>query len=229
MSVRRLKGKPMSNINYIHEQIQQIDSRKSFESFFSKIKDIFGYSAVGIAVFEYIDLQSYLVKDYGIVSDELVERFNHETQFIKYCFNETAPKLSNDVSRSRYRFDSKANTTFMIPTGCYRNKAACLIIELRPELCDQETLQMIGKYWKIFAGQLFEYYRKYVDKTDFTITQREKQCIQWASMGKTAWEISQILEISQKTVEFHLANCVKKTNSTNRQHAIVKCILSGQF
>nr|WP_275075687.1 LuxR C-terminal-related transcriptional regulator [Pseudoalteromonas ostreae] len=41
--------------------------------------------------------------------------------------------------------------------------------------------------------------------------------------------MSQILSISQRTVDFHLTNCIRKTNSTNRQHAIVKCILSGEL
>lgn len=61
------------------------------------------------------------------------------------------------------------------------------------------------------------------------LTKREKECLLWASEGKTAWEISQILKISERTVIFHLKNSMNKTNSINRQQAIVKSILMGEI
>lgn len=59
------------------------------------------------------------------------------------------------------------------------------------------------------------------------LTQREIDCLFWASEGKTAWEIGQILEISERTVVFHLTNVVNKLDSSSRQHAISKAILLG--
>jgi len=59
------------------------------------------------------------------------------------------------------------------------------------------------------------------------VTKREKECLLWASEGKTAWEISKILGISERTVLFHLNNCAKKFGAVNRQHAIAKAIMLG--
>ncbi|WP_081623599.1 MULTISPECIES: helix-turn-helix transcriptional regulator [Hyphomicrobiales] len=35
---------------------------------------------------------------------------------------------------------------------------------------------------------------------------REREVFKWASRGKTAWEISQILSIGKRTVNTHLRN-----------------------
>ncbi len=51
-------------------------------------------------------------------------------------------------------------------------------------------------------------------------TKRESECLKGACEGKTAWEISQILDITERTVLFHINNTVKKLNATNRQHAV---------
>ena len=53
---------------------------------------------------------------------------------------------------------------------------------------------------------------------------REKDCLQWAAIGKTSWEIAQILSISERTVIFHLTNATKKLDATNRRQAVVRAL-----
>ena len=59
------------------------------------------------------------------------------------------------------------------------------------------------------------------------ITVREIECLQWASIGKTAWEISVILSISERTVGFHLANAAVKLQANNRTHAVITALKKG--
>jgi DNA-binding CsgD family transcriptional regulator len=56
------------------------------------------------------------------------------------------------------------------------------------------------------------------------LTERERECLQWAATGKTSWEISNILAISERTVVFHIANATKKLNATNRRQAVVRAL-----
>jgi DNA-binding CsgD family transcriptional regulator len=56
------------------------------------------------------------------------------------------------------------------------------------------------------------------------LTQRERECLQWAATGKTSWEISNILAISERTVVFHIGNATKKLNATNRRQAVVRAL-----
>lgn len=59
------------------------------------------------------------------------------------------------------------------------------------------------------------------------LTPRETECLQWAAAGKTAWETSRILAISERTATFHLTNAVKKLGATNRRAAVARAIGLG--
>lgn len=52
------------------------------------------------------------------------------------------------------------------------------------------------------------------------LTAREKEALAWAAQGKSAWEIGEILGISQRTVEEHLASACRKLGAVNRVHAV---------
>lgn len=64
-------------------------------------------------------------------------------------------------------------------------------------------------------------------KSDSILTKREKECLAWASEGKSTWDISKILGCSERTVTFHLTNTQMKLNTTNRCQSISKAILTG--
>jgi len=49
---------------------------------------------------------------------------------------------------------------------------------------------------------------------------REIEVLQWTAEGKTNWEISIILRVSERTVKFHLANAMAKLQATSRAHAV---------
>jgi len=59
------------------------------------------------------------------------------------------------------------------------------------------------------------------------LTLREKECISWCSEGKTAWEISTILGISERTVAHILENAQRKMNTSNRTHLIAESLRAG--
>lgn len=52
------------------------------------------------------------------------------------------------------------------------------------------------------------------------LSERELGVVRWIRAGKTSWEISKILDISENTVNFHIKNIKRKLGATNRQHAV---------
>lgn len=56
------------------------------------------------------------------------------------------------------------------------------------------------------------------------ISERERECLQWAAMGKTSWEISQILGVTESTIIYHLRNATRKLDAANRLHAVAKAL-----
>ena len=64
-------------------------------------------------------------------------------------------------------------------------------------------------------------------KANNMMTKRESEILQWLHMGKTNWEISSILSISQLTVKNHVQNILRKLNVQNRSQAAVKATKLG--
>ncbi|MGD8173533.1 LuxR family transcriptional regulator [Vibrio sp. TRT 21S02] len=96
----------------------------------------------------------------------------------------------------------------------------------------KRILEAALPYAHIFATHLFERYlmvltEPLVEKTNISLTRREEECLFWACEGKTSWEISQILEIKERTVVFHLNNASEKLGAINRQHAVVLAMKKG--
>lgn len=56
-------------------------------------------------------------------------------------------------------------------------------------------------------------------QNELPVTKRESEVLYWVSYGKTNWEISQILEMSPRTVNKHLEQIYKKLEVDNRTSA----------
>lgn len=59
------------------------------------------------------------------------------------------------------------------------------------------------------------------------LSDRELEVLKWIKIGKTNWEISQILHISERTVKFHIANAMEKLNASTRAHALAIALKQG--
>lgn len=59
------------------------------------------------------------------------------------------------------------------------------------------------------------------------LTDRERECLVWACRGKTRGETAAILSISDRTVEFHFQNAMRKLRVHNKFHAIAIAIHMG--
>lgn len=59
------------------------------------------------------------------------------------------------------------------------------------------------------------------------LSARERECLQWASAGKTDWEIGEILSISEKTANAHIERVKRKYNVATRVQAVVIALRAG--
>lgn len=59
------------------------------------------------------------------------------------------------------------------------------------------------------------------------LTHREVEVLSWLKDGKTSWEISIILDISERTINFHVANVKKKLRASNRMNAVAQAMHLG--
>ena len=61
------------------------------------------------------------------------------------------------------------------------------------------------------------------------LTARQRDCLLWAIKGKTDWEISQILGLSEQTVSRHLDMARERYGVTKRLPLAVRAIFDGQI
>ena len=59
------------------------------------------------------------------------------------------------------------------------------------------------------------------------LTSREIEVMTWSSRGKTAWEIAEILSLSEETIRDHIKHACRKLNTSNKTHAIAVALLHG--
>lgn len=70
---------------------------------------------------------------------------------------------------------------------------------------------------------------KLLPESEAKLTAREVTVLRWTADGKTSSEISEIINISERTVNFHINNAVAKLNATNKLAAAVKATVLGML
>ncbi|OPY05610.1 MAG: Transcriptional activator protein LuxR [Syntrophorhabdus sp. PtaB.Bin184] len=70
----------------------------------------------------------------------------------------------------------------------------------------------------VSVGRLMEFLT--ILGQDVELTQRETEVLKWAREGKSRWETSVILKVSEETVKFHMENALQKLKAVNRAQAV---------
>jgi LuxR family transcriptional regulator, quorum-sensing system regulator CviR len=60
-----------------------------------------------------------------------------------------------------------------------------------------------------------------------SLSERELEVLKWIGVGKSSWETGMILQISERTVNFHIKNIVRKLDAVNRPQAVAMALKLG--
>ncbi|WP_372422081.1 autoinducer binding domain-containing protein [Salinarimonas chemoclinalis] len=66
-----------------------------------------------------------------------------------------------------------------------------------------------------------------VAQAPMKLSRREREVLDWASRGKTSWETSVLLGLSEKTVNFYLRNACQKMNAATKVQAAAQAVREG--
>jgi DNA-binding CsgD family transcriptional regulator len=81
-------------------------------------------------------------------------------------------------------------------------------------------IKILGNYFHSHVLRI----NGYDAESDMIVSARELDCLKWTAAGKTAWEASVILGISERTVRFHLNAAREKLNCATTTQAVAKAI-----
>lgn len=70
---------------------------------------------------------------------------------------------------------------------------------------------------------------KMMPQVNVKLSNREVEVLRWTADGKTSSEISDILRIAERTVNFHINNAISKLNASNKTAAVVRAAMLGML
>jgi DNA-binding NarL/FixJ family response regulator len=62
---------------------------------------------------------------------------------------------------------------------------------------------------------------------DFALTDREIEALTWVANGKSSTDIAVFMKCSERTVNFHISNVIRKLGVATRVQAAIRCALLG--
>jgi len=68
---------------------------------------------------------------------------------------------------------------------------------------------------------------KLMPEINARLSKRETEVLRWTAEGKTSGEIAEILNLSERTVNFHIGNAMTKLNATNKTAAAIRAAVLG--
>ena len=87
------------------------------------------------------------------------------------------------------------------------------------------VLNLLAPHLHLALSRVFEGERPCADAV--ALSTREREIMKWLSEGKSSWETSVILGISERTVNFHVYNVLRKLGAANRPQALAMVARSG--
>jgi DNA-binding CsgD family transcriptional regulator len=59
------------------------------------------------------------------------------------------------------------------------------------------------------------------------LTARQRECLSWSARGKTAWEVSRIIGVTERTVNFHIQAAMSTLGASSKHHAWLRATQLG--
>lgn len=209
-----------------------------------------GYQHTSLAIFPSRDTQIQTVNAYLHTSlpDDLLCKYDEENMgeidpIVSHCMARSTPLIWSQETfttvRQRQLYEEACScgaragialpyhgpdgqmgllcfATDRMPDEDFRREARVNIPELS---CFRDFIL------EIFSG--FMKRGSAVSRHDIEITSRELECLKWCAVGKSSWDIAQLLNCTEATVNFHFANIRRKFGASSRRLAIIKAIRMG--
>lgn len=163
---------------------------------------------------------------------------------IRECYEARLPIRWTDSYRSNSR--SRQESTMMSDAWEHGLKRGLTVpvhgpngeigvLSLNSDLSDKEFLRVseINQYDVQVIAHHFhnevqaKLKREVIVPMPIALTNREVEILKWTVDGKTAWEIGSILNITERTVNFHIQNVMEKFGVHNKTQAAAKAVGMG--
>lgn len=227
-------------------QVMEASDRNEFRSQVVNFAQALGFNTVSaMTVIDHLLGESeFIVVDN--TPDGYKEEFhnhgnNRRDPVMQHCKRQSVPIIWNQDTYTRHGLGERWETQarFGIRTGIALalhlpdGKHFFLGVDRDGPLPkDQAELQRVVADLQLFAVHAQEAaLRLLVPKSPDpdlpALTPREVEALRWTMEGKTAWEVGNILGISERTAVLHVTNAMHKLGCVNKHQAVLKAIRLG--
>lgn len=116
-----------------------------------------------------------------------------------------------------------------VPVHGPRGESYAVSLATDNRACDNTnrfaTLQILATQFQLAYSQIAR--KPQESGRGLHLTERERECLTWTARGKSAWAISEIIGVSEHTVNFHLKGVMRKLETANRVAAVVAAMRMG--
>jgi DNA-binding CsgD family transcriptional regulator len=137
-------------------------------------------------------------------------------------WSDTFAKAEKRVEREYIRQAREHDVYEGLTVGAQRNPSSQITFFsfIGTDLATSERDEMMLRYLAPYLHEAMCRVNPSASASKSPLSERETEVLTWAMGGKTNWEISMILSISERTVKFHIRNVMVKLEASSRAHAV---------
>lgn len=174
-------------------------------------------------------MQRYVLKSY-FISDPVIRRIHSD--ITPFEWSDTVAYVRDDNSTAARQIFGEARefglrSGFAVPMITLDGHIAA--VSLAGERADipPHAPGMLAMISNFAIARAIELSTRRKRRQTVHLTAREAEVLRWAAEGKSEWEISVILGISEHTADKHLANAARKLSASTRVQAVASAIRIG--
>lgn len=144
--------------------------------------------------------------------------------------------VTSGISKSTIRMFGEAKELgvadgFVLPVH-YADHSSTAVLLTRPDAAEigpnnRARLFLLSSYFASVGKRLQEGAAPPQPKESQLLSPRQRECLQWVRAGKSDWDISVILNLSEHTVNEHLEAARKRLGVRTRTQAVIEAIARG--
>lgn len=235
-----------SGLTVLIDKLKQVNSLESFEKTFLDMCEIFDLEYY---LFASVKASSLIAPDIFVLSNYpatwykkyFSEEMKKYDPVVRYCFEKSSPILWSTLEKNpkyccpqglQLMQDSRESGLLdglSVPIKAHSGEIFIFSLSTgRADGISQRLIEAVPNALYYANMAVETYFRIDLGESEMKpLTPKEKESLFWACEGKTAWEISQIMGVSERTVNFHMSSVTKKLCAINRQHAVAKATFNG--
>lgn len=170
------------------------------------------------------------------------ERMHHVDPTFTHCIRKSIPLIwSPEIFSARKQqemyeeacgYGLRSGVTLPIHGAQGEMGILCFVTDVKPDQRFQRDANLNIPELSCLRDFIFESSQQFMKppcpaEKPVPVTHRELECLKWSAAGKSSWEIGQILNCTEATVNFHFSNIRRKFNTATRQQAVIKAISRG--